>query len=248
MFHLFVVGLATVDVSGIHRYVAQSLREFSGAYFVSISDYDPQTRCLSHRHLEVDPECAGRVVALLGSRVEDIHTPLSEEIYELVTRKGWSIEKSLHDASFGSVPLPVADALQKALHLDRMLGIAFHTEDQLFGTSLMAMHRDQADPSMDMLQAFRHAASIALRQCSIEQQRRRLEAELAQMRPMELRGRLATSAAPELSEHMEIIRARADALRSRLSPDDPGHRELAEILESARATAELFLQLKDFED
>jgi len=247
LFQLFVVGLATTPADEIHRFIAQRLKEFTGAYFVSISDYEPTTRRLAHRHLDIDPGMAGRLIQFLGSRVEDIHTPLTEEQYELVTKKGWSIEKSLSDASFGSIPGPVAMAMQKWLQLDRFIGITFLSGDRLYGTSLMAMQKDQPEPSMDMLQAYRHAASIALRQCKVEQERQKLEEERTRARPLELKGRLIASVAPDLTSHLERIHARSEAVLARIPADDPARVDLEEIRSSAKITADLITQLEKLE-
>ncbi|PKN26267.1 MAG: hypothetical protein CVU65_06225 [Deltaproteobacteria bacterium HGW-Deltaproteobacteria-22] len=246
LFQLFVVGLATVSDDEIHRYIAHSLKEFAGAYFVSISDFNPLTRCLAHRHLEIDPGVAGKVISFLGSRVEDIHTPLSEENYELVTRKGWSIEKSFHEASFGSIPSPVAAAMQKFLHLDRFIGITFLDDNRLYGTSLLAMRQEQPDPSMDMLQAYRHAATIALRQRASEQERRRIEDEWMRARKMEIKGRLATSVAPDFEALLDDIGQRSGHVLSLMETDDPLCGELREALDSLKSAKELMEQFRDF--
>jgi PAS domain S-box-containing protein len=247
LFQLFVVGLATVQDDEIHHYIAQSLKAFSGAYFVSISDYDPLTRCLAHRHLEIDPGIAGRLISLLGSRVEDIHTPLSEENYELVTRKGWTIEKSFFEAAFGSVPAPVAAAMQKFLHLDRFIGITFLDDSRLYGTSLLAMRQDQPDPSMDMLQAYRQAAAIALRHRASEKERCRIEREWKQARRMEIMGRLATSVAPEFEALLDHIGQRSEQALSRLEAGEPTSDDLREILDAVKTARELMGQFRDFE-
>jgi len=214
LFHLFVVGLAGTPADALHRHVAEGLKDFAGAYFVTIADYDPRSRCLAHRHLAIDPGMAGRFVQFLGARVEDIPTPLSEADYQLVTHKGWTIEESLYDAAFGSLPRPVAAGLQKWLQLDRFIGFAFLDGDRLYGTTLLAMHKDQPDPSMEMLQAFRHVATLALRARAAEQDRRRVADELERLRPMEVRGRLATSLAPDFERLLARIREKAERTRA----------------------------------
>jgi PAS domain S-box-containing protein len=247
LFHLFVVGLATTNASELHGHIAQGLKDFAGAYFVTISDYDPHTRCLAHRHLAIEPGMAGRFVGFLGSRVEDIPTPLSDSDYQLVTHKGWTVEESLYEAAFGSLPRPVAAGLQKWLQLDRFIGFAFLDDDRLYGTTLLAMRRDQPDPSMEMLQAFRHVATIALRARAVAQDRGRLADELERLRPMELRGRLATSVAPDLERHLARIRERTGAALADLPPEnDPRRVALDELLASVGELEALIVQLKTF--
>ncbi len=245
LFHLFVVGLATVAEDELHRHIAHSLKELTGAYFVTISDFDPLTRCLAHRHLEIDPGMAGRFIQFLGSRVEDIPTPLSDEVYQLVTRKGWSLETSLYDAAFGSLPLPVAAGLQKWLHLDRFIGISFLSGDRLYGTSLLALQRDQPDPSMDMLQAYRQVASIALGARAAVADYRKVAAELERARPMEVRGRLAASVAPDLEQLAERIRRRTQEALDGLPEGDLQRVSLGDALASASELKKILKQLKE---
>jgi PAS domain S-box-containing protein len=246
LLHLFVVGLGTqTDDAGMHRFIAQSLKEFAGAYFVSISDYDPKTLTLAHRHLAIDPGIAGRFIQMLGARVEDIRTPLSEENYELVTRKGWSLETSLHEASFGSIPLPVAATLQTVLQLDRFIGISFLSDDRLYGTSLLALRRDQPNPSMEMLQAFRHVAAIALGRRVAEQEQRQLLEELRQARLPSRKGRVTESAAQDLMRLLTRIMERTESALARVGDDAPIRTELGEILASAKSADRMLRELED---
>jgi PAS domain S-box-containing protein len=169
LLYLFTVQVAALPEGvSLHQCIARGLKEFTGARFVTISEYDPATKALRHRHFEMDPGLAAKAIALLGSKVEDLVTPLSDETYRIVTGSGWILERSLYEMTFGSVPRPVAAAIQKLLGIDRFIGLSFIVDGRLYGTSLIALMPGEPDPPQEVLQAYRHTSAIALRCRALE--------------------------------------------------------------------------------
>jgi hypothetical protein len=108
---------------------------------------------------------------MLGSRVEDLVTPVSDEMVREVMSSGWVRIESLYDAAFGSIPRPVAAAIQQFLGIDRFFAISFVYGGKLYGTALIALLPGEPDPPLEVLQAFRHTAAIALHCRALENAR-----------------------------------------------------------------------------
>lgn len=172
LLYLFTVDMASLPPdANIHAFIARGLKEFTGARFVTMSEYDPAVSALRHRHYEVDAGVLGKVITLLGSRVEDLFTPVTDEMVAEVMASGWIRIESLYDAAFGSIPRPVAAAIQQLLGIDRLIALSFVYGGRLYGTSLIALLPGEPDPPLEVLQAFRHTAAIALRCRALENAR-----------------------------------------------------------------------------
>jgi light-regulated signal transduction histidine kinase (bacteriophytochrome) len=81
------------------------------------------------------------------------------------------MKKTLFEASFGSVSRKVGTAIEALLRIDRIIGLAYIIEGKLYGTSLLAMRRDQPDPPRIILEHFIHLVGTSL-------QRKKAEVEL----------------------------------------------------------------------
>ncbi len=169
LLYLFSVNLGRLPPGeNLFRFIARGLRTFTSARFVTLSEYDAPAAVLRHRYYEVDAGVLGRVVSMLGTRVEDLETPISPEKVRDVMVRGWIRSDSLYDLAFGSVPRPVASAIQKFLGVDRFFAISFVFGDTLYGTSLIALTPGEPDPPLELLQAFRHTIALALRCRALE--------------------------------------------------------------------------------
>jgi len=169
LLYLFTVNMASLAPGDdLHRFISQSLMEFTSARFVTMSEFDPALRVLHHRHYQIDAGLMGKVITMLGSRVEDLVTPVSDEMVAEVMSRGWVRLESLYDATFGSIPRPIAAAIQRFVGTDRFFAISFVYGGQLYGTSLIGLMPGEPDPPLEILQAFRHTVAIALRCRALE--------------------------------------------------------------------------------
>jgi PAS domain S-box-containing protein len=151
--------------------IAKRIKEIAGAELAVFSEYDPEKRTTTIRHIEMEPGLLKKVVGLLGKQVEKIHSTVSAEMYQEMTREIIGTRKTLHEMSFGAISPPVGAAIQAMLKVDRFIGIAYLVEGKLYGTSVLAMNHDQPDPSQSILENFSYLASMSLRRKRAESQR-----------------------------------------------------------------------------
>ncbi len=152
-------------------FITRRIKEFAGAKTVTFAEYNPSTRTITPRHIEIESGLLEKIVDLLGTQIQNIHSVVSNELYKEMTTEIVGVFKTLYEASFGVVPRPVGTAIEMILNIDRIIGVVYLIEGKLFGTSLLGMEKGKPDPPRELLENFAHLAATSLR-------RRNSEAEL----------------------------------------------------------------------
>ena len=166
---------AEVDLEAL---ITRRIKEIAGAVAAVFSEYNPESRTVTTRNIELEPGLLEKVVSLLGKQVTKIHSVVSDDVYREMTTKIIGMRKTLHEASFGAIPRPVGAAIQALLKADRFIGVAYLIEGKLYGTSLLAMGKDQPQPSKQILENFSFLAAVSLRRKRAEKALRESEERL----------------------------------------------------------------------
>lgn len=168
----FSIDLAMLSSEdNLEEFITKRIQEFCGAKIAVFSEYNPQSRTVSVRHIEIEAGLLGKVVNLLGKQVTKIHVPVTGDMYQLITTEVIGSRKTLHEASFGFISRPVGAAIEHVLNVDRFIGVVFLIEGKLFGTALLGMEKSVTDPQKQILENFVFLAAVSLR-------RKRAEDEL----------------------------------------------------------------------
>jgi hypothetical protein len=154
----------------LESFIAKSLKEISGATFAIFSEYLPMAKSMTTRHIELEPGLLEKVVGLLGKQITKVQSPVSDEMYNEMMTKTIGLRKTINEASFGAVSKPISKAIQSLLKVDRFIGLAYIIDGKLYGTSLVAMKKDQEDLPNDILENFLYLAAMALRRRKAEQE------------------------------------------------------------------------------
>ncbi len=259
LLHRFTLELSEQSTrKGLHQLIARGLKTLTGAFCVTLSEFDRNSRNLRLVHAEFEPGVLQKIMNLINIRMDDFGIILSQDQIAQITRQGWLIETSLHDASFGSIPRPVSSAFQSWFRVDRFICISLVLEGQLYGTCMIVLRRNQAEPRQELLQAYRHTAALALRRKMLEEEHQFLEEQLLQSQKMESVGRLAGGVAHDFNNLLNAIIGHTELAIDRVSgensPDNPHPNgkpddvleDLREILLAARRSADLTRQLLTF--
>jgi PAS domain S-box-containing protein len=143
--------------------VTRGLRRITGAKVAAFSSYDPHEKTLTVHGLDMEPGFLAKVVSLLGRRLEDLTMPVSDQEYAEIVGHIVGYRRTFTEATFGAVH-PVAGALaQKLVGVDRFVGLAHVIDGRLYGTSVLALAPEQADPPADWLTSVAHMVAITLR-------------------------------------------------------------------------------------
>ena len=174
--NILAIELASLSSDAIlSEFVVKKIKELTGAVGVVFSDYDPSSRMLITSHLEVNPGILEKITRLLGKRLKDIHSPVSEEMYHEITSNLIGKRQTLTEATLGAIPSLVSSAIQKLLDIAHFIGIGYVIEGELYGTSLLAIKTDMPDPPIELLKSFAHMVAVSLRRRRTEEALRESE-------------------------------------------------------------------------
>jgi PAS domain S-box-containing protein len=170
------VALASMPADeSISSFAVKWLKEMSGAVAVGCSHYDPHARTLVPVHLEIETRILKEVNHLLGHALKNVHSPVDDETYRTITREIVATSRTFTEITFGAVPAPVSAAIQKLLDIDHFVGIAYVVENELYGTSVLAIKAGAPDPPFDLLRSFASMIAVSLRRRRSEEALRESE-------------------------------------------------------------------------
>src|SRR5271157_363797 len=174
-------GLASLPQNvTIPEYLVKKLRDITGALAVSFADYDSSKKTLVPQLLEVEPLWQDEITRVLGKNLKNMRCPVSKKVYREIINSVVGERKELTDATFGGIPPSTGAELQKMLGIDRFIGVAYVIEGELYGTSLLALKSNTADPAREILRSFAQMASVSLRRRRAEDRMRESERALGE--------------------------------------------------------------------
>jgi len=153
----------------LEAFVIKHVKEFTCAEAVVYAEYNSESRTTTTKHILMESGLFEKVVSLLGKKIQDIHSVVSDEDYKAITREMYGIRETLYEASFGAIPRSIGAAIQALLKVDRIIGIAYMIEGKLYGTSVLLMGKGKPDPSKEILENFIHLAASSLRRKKVEE-------------------------------------------------------------------------------
>ncbi len=153
----------------LEEFITKEVKEIACAEVATFSEYNSLTRTTTTKQIEIESELLKRVINLLGKQINEIHSVITEEDYRVITNEMIGVRKTLHEASFGAIPRLVGTAIQALLKVDRIIGVAYMIEGELYGTSLLLMEKGVPDPPKEILENFVALAAISLRRKRAEQ-------------------------------------------------------------------------------
>jgi PAS domain S-box-containing protein len=148
---------------GMEAIITKRLREFTGAIGVLFSEYDPETRTLTPKHIELESSLLEKIVSLIDEHVRKIHATVSDYMYHELTRSTIRVCNSLSELTFWPVPHSVGVAVQALLNAEIFIEVAFLVDGKLFGTALLALSKHQPTPPVEILENFVSLAAASLR-------------------------------------------------------------------------------------
>lgn len=107
----------------LEAFITKRVKEIACAEVAIFSEYDSANRTLTTKHIEMESVLLEKVVAILGKKIQDIHSVVSEEDYRTITTEMIGIRKNLFEASFGAIPRPLGTAIQALSSLNQKLKV-----------------------------------------------------------------------------------------------------------------------------
>jgi len=150
------------DPCKLEDLISNELLKLSGAMILTITRYNPNDKCLYVKKLHGDTWALKQLSNFMETRVDQIPSILSDEDYQEILAEQVGIKKTLHEASFGGVPVIVSNALSRFYKIKHYIGLAYVCDNRLYGTSLLAMKKGTPDPPFEILRTFGQLAAMAM--------------------------------------------------------------------------------------
>ena len=136
---------------------------------VIFSEYNPENKTLTPKHIELDPGLLEKIVNLLDKHVHKIYSVVSDYTHHELTSSTIKFHNSLSEVHSGSIPHGVGLTAQAILKADRFIEVSYIVEGKLYGTSLLALGKTHLDPSIEILENFVLLAAASLRRKRAEE-------------------------------------------------------------------------------
>lgn len=165
----FAIDLAMLSSEdNLEIFIARRIKEISGAEVAIFSEYNPENKSTSVKAIEMEPGLLKKAVDLFGKQIQNIHSVVTDDIYREMTTELVGMRKSLHEMSFGAISQKASASVQALLKVDRYIGLAYVIEGKLYGTSVLAMRKNQPDLPREILENFVSLVSVSLRRKKAE--------------------------------------------------------------------------------
>ncbi len=160
----FSIELSKLSLQdGMEAIITKRIKEFTGSIGVIFSEYNPENRTLTPKHIELDSALLEKIVSLVDEHVGKIHSHISDYMYHELTRSTVRICNSLSDVTFWPIPPLMGVAIQSMLQAEVFVEVAFMVDGKLFGTAVLALGKQQPVPVIEMLENFVSLAAASLR-------------------------------------------------------------------------------------
>jgi signal transduction histidine kinase len=218
---------------GIYADISHKLKELTGGVSVTMSIYDPGTKCLLLKHAEMEARIAESLLRAMGGKpASEISFPVSDEDYRTMAVEPIRYLNTLSEATLGSIPKHLGESIQKINNINRFLSIAYFIDNELYGSSNVSLVSDGPELSMDIIKSFIQMVSVAFRRKRAEE--------------------MAHTATEETLRLLKIADRSRRALLSVVEDERRVHEQLAKLNEELedrvrKRTAQLELANKELE-
>ena len=153
----------------LEMFICQQIKLYTGAIGVLISEYDPESKLISPKHIELEASLLHKVVSRLGNQIQDMSSIVDDVAYQNITTNMIGKYDSLTAATFGTITRPKGAILSKILKAERYIGVSYMVDGKLYGISLLAMAKQQPDPPIEFLENIASLIAISLRRKKAEE-------------------------------------------------------------------------------
>jgi PAS domain S-box-containing protein len=145
--------------------------EFKSLFLIKeawISIYNEENRELVLEATTLSENDNSKIVRLFGKSIIGKKTPITDEVYKSMINLGIGRPSSLHEISFGEIPVVISSAAEKLFSIGWFQGIALTDKGKLYGGLLIAGYKGQENLNNDELSTFSEITSNIMRRKQVE--------------------------------------------------------------------------------
>lgn len=174
-------ALSFIDLQNeeaVYTYITRCLKELLPDTYITVNSVDMQKGILRTEAVEGLGGLSDTIISMLGLNPVGKIYALDETITDLHTGKLEKFPHGLYELTFGGLPRSICASIEKFLQIKHIYGIGFMVDKQLYATAVFFFPKGRELQNAEIVEAFVHQASIALKRQKIEkdlwESRRRL--------------------------------------------------------------------------
>lgn len=157
------------------------IKDYSNAAFAVFSVYDAENKCLIVKHIESDDIIIKTAVRIAGEEILNTSSPVDDTTYQLMMKEKIGISQSLNDITLGAITEGHNRAIKRLTGLHTFVAIVHEVSNQLYGTTLIGLKRNQTLPAISILKSYSYVTSLTLKKNVAERALQTSEAKLRQI-------------------------------------------------------------------
>jgi len=151
------------------NFFVSELKNFTDAPLITFVEYDEFKKVLITQKIETKKEILNKVMALTNKNLTKVEYLVTDEMYKEITGTVVDVLDTLTECSFGEIP-PIVDAFVRSVTgISRFYLLAYIFDNKLYGTTMIGVHKNQPDLSIEFLKSFAHIAASALQRHKAEE-------------------------------------------------------------------------------
>jgi PAS domain S-box-containing protein len=168
-FNQYSIDLGDLKGTMMYQFIVTRFKELFKVRAVWISTYRDDISSLIIETSTATEEDNSLLVKFLGQTVKSYRTPVTETTYNLMLENLVKSHSSLTELSFGQIPEVISLAIQKVFNVGWFQGISLVDKGKLYGTMVVAGHKDQEVPDTDIIKLFAELTSNIIRRKQAEE-------------------------------------------------------------------------------
>lgn len=165
----YSIDLAEQDKDHILEYIVFKFKDLFKVRAAWISKYDEEASELIVETSTATEKENSLIMKYLGSPMRKHRTFISREVYNLMVGTGTRGPSSLHEISFGQIPLIVSNAIERIFKVSWFESVALVDKGRLHGTLVVAGCKGQEKLDPDVVKIFAELTSNILRRKETEE-------------------------------------------------------------------------------
>ena len=139
------------------------------------SAYDKETKVIRVKQIKANRGILDLVIKISGKKIFSTPTFVSDEMFLEMTSERIRIFSTLNEVTNGAISNTVSNAIGKVLKIKCYLVFSYIIDDQVFGTSLIALEKEPDRFVIDLMKNFAHFSSISIKRVLTEEELRKSE-------------------------------------------------------------------------
>lgn len=173
--------VASPSDENIAPIMLSKIKDYSNAAFALFSVYDPENKCLIVKHIESDDLIIKTAVKIAGEEILNTSSPVNDATYQMMLKEKIGISHSLTDITFGAIAPGQNKAIKRVTGLHTFIAIVHEVSNQLYGTTVIGLKRNQKLPTLSILKSYSYVTSLTLKRNVAERALQASEAKLRQI-------------------------------------------------------------------